>query len=707
MEEKAQLRNKLQFSEHRFKAVAENATDAILISDENSTVIFANKKACQIFGYGEDELVDTQLAHLMPQKYREAHKAGMDRFIRTEQANLMGHTIEIEGLRKDGAAFPMELSLSCWKEGSKYFFSGIIRDASRRKEEEEEREVANQKLQQQQLDLENAYKELQTSQEEYQAANEELQSSQEELLSLNEELSRKEETLKNWNKDLEKKVRERTLQIEEQREWLHNLFMQVPALICLLKGREGTISLFNPNFSRLWGERDLMGKAMRQAWPELEGQPFFDLIEEVFDTTTPIRRNEFPAMIDRHNNGHSEQVYFNFLYAPYFDTSGSVEGIIIYAEDVTSQVLARKAIEESAERYIFMANAMPQKVWTAQADGSTDFFNQKWIEYTGLPEEELKGWGWRKVIHPEDLQENERAWMESLQSGTNFQLEHRFKRYDGQYRWHLTRGLPQLDEQGNVNRWIGTSTDIHDQKQVQEQLLQTQSLLHQSNSALKRTNLDLDNFIYTASHDLKSPVVNLEGLVNIAQKKIGQKLDEQERVILSMMESSVLRLKKTIGDLTEITKIQKGTEDAAELINFEEIFEEVKADNEETIRTADAQLELFWETVEIKYRRKDLRSILYNLLSNALKYRSPERKPLIRVRTYQENGTTVLSVNDNGLGVSEKQLPKLFTMFKRLHMHVEGTGIGLYIVKRIVENNGGRIKVNSTLNAGSTFYVYF
>jgi PAS domain S-box-containing protein len=707
MEEKKELKNKLQFSELRFEAIAQTASDSIVISDEDSKIIFANKKAHKTFGYEAGELTGLNLGNLMPQKYRQGHEAGVNRFIATEQPKLIGHTVEIEGLRKDSSIFPIELSLSSWKEEGKHFFSGIIRDISRRKQEQEEREIAARQLQEQQKELETAYEEVQASREEYQAANEELMASEEELQAVNKELLKKEALLKSWNSELEKRVRERTSQIERHREWLENLFMQVPALIGLLKGREGVVSLYNPMLSKLFGTRNMLGKTMREAWPELEGQGYFEFIENVYDSAKAVSKKESPAWIDRKNNGQPEQAYFNFIYAPYYDTSGAVEGVIIYAEDVSEQVFARKAIEESAERFYFMANAMPQKVWTARADGDTDYFNQKWLDYTGQSENELKGWNWKHIIHPDDWEKNERKWKYSIETGADYQLEHRFRRHDGKYRWHLSRGLAQRDEQGNIRRWVGTTTDIHDHKIAQEKLLQTKEELRNSNEALSKTNNDLDNFIYTASHDLRSPVVNLEGLIGLAKNKFGNKISAEDKGLLSMMETSILRLKKTISDLTEITKIQKGTKEEAKWISFKEILDEVKTDNIESIEEANALLEEEMEVEGMYYSRKDMRSIFYNLFSNAVKYRSPERRLHIRVKTYLANGKTVLSVSDNGLGISQQQLPKLFGMFKRLHTHVEGTGIGLYIVKRIVENNGGSIQVSSELNQGTTFCILF
>ena len=126
-------KNKIKFHEARFEAIAQTASDSIIISDENSTIVFANKKTYEIFGFPEGSLIGSDLGVLMPEKYRQGHKAGVQRFISTGNPKLIGHTIEIEGLRKDGSLFPLELSLSSWKEKEGYFFSGIIRDITEKK----------------------------------------------------------------------------------------------------------------------------------------------------------------------------------------------------------------------------------------------------------------------------------------------------------------------------------------------------------------------------------------------------------------------------------------------------------------------------------------------------------------------------------------------------------------------------------------------
>jgi signal transduction histidine kinase len=174
-----------------------------------------------------------------------------------------------------------------------------------------------------------------------------------------------------------------------------------------------------------------------------------------------------------------------------------------------------------------------------------------------------------------------------------------------------------------------------------------------------------------------------------------------------MIHVSISKFNNTIKDLTEITKVQKDLNEDLEYVSFTEITEDIKRDIQKLIEESGVVLKEVYEVQQIVYAKKNLRSVLYNLLTNGIKYRSPERSPQILIHTYQEEAFIVVSVEDNGLGLNAVQQSKLFTMFKRMHTHVDGSGIGLYIVKRIVENNGGKIEVESEPGKGTTFKVYF
>ena len=184
--------------------------------------------------------------------------------------------------------------------------------------------------------------------------------------------------------------------------------------------------------------------------------------------------------------------------------------------------------------------------------------------------------------------------------------------------------------------------------------------------------------------------------------------DEKQTKLLQMADTSVQKLKQIIKDLVEITKVQKDLEETAEeKVLLKEVVDDVKAGIADLIAESGVTIKEDFELSEIIYKRSNLRSILYNLLSNAIKYRSPNVKAEVEIRAWKEGKQMILSVKDNGLGMTPQQQKKLFTMFKRMHTHIEGTGIGLYTVKRIIENNGGHVEVNSEKGKGSEFKVFF
>lgn len=233
--------------------------------------------------------------------------------------------------------------------------------------------------------------------------------------------------------------------------------------------------------------------------------------------------------------------------------------------------------------------------------------------------------------------------------------------------------------------------------------------LMRKNQELHRVNQDLDNFIYAASHDLKAPISNIEGLLAVLQDSIAPEAlaNEYNSKILSMMQESVNRFKKTIATLTDVVKLQSGNTQAASAVNISEILNEIFLDMKQMVDFFNVTIRTKLDnTLSVFFSRSNLRSILYNLISNAIKYHHPDRRPIIQINGREEHGFVVLEVKDNGLGMGNAEKGTIFRMFQRLHDHVEGTGVGLFMVRRIVENAGGKIEVQSQLGEGSTFTIY-
>jgi PAS domain S-box-containing protein len=384
------------------------------------------------------------------------------------------------------------------------------------------------------------------------------------------------------------------------------------------------------------------------------------------------------------------------------------EELLALNEELRAQLEELKEKDKTIQAYKEferITETLPQMVWTTNPNitngnktstGEALYINRRWYEYTGYSEQTPFQELIVESVVPEQWEELQIKWRKSRETLEAFNSEIQIRRFDGAYRWHTGKGVYIA----STNSWVGTFTDIDDQKTYSE-------MLAKKNEELVRINTDLDSFIYTASHDLKSPIANMEGLAIALTKKLTTKytLDDELNRILSMIAGSITRLKLTISDLTEIAKVQKEDADK-EIISVRDMIAEVATSLDQLMLANEVQLDKRIEVNKVAFAPKNLRSIIYNLLSNAIKYRSPERTPETVIETRKLDHYLLISVADNGMGIAENNQSKLFRMFKRFHTHVEGTGIGLYIVKRIVENAGGKIEVESKLNVGTKFSIF-
>ncbi|GAA3945551.1 ATP-binding protein [Hymenobacter algoricola] len=380
-------------------------------------------------------------------------------------------------------------------------------------------------------------------------------------------------------------------------------------------------------------------------------------------------------------------------------------------EEIRTQEAARRAGEQAAAEASRMLEGIPQIAWTADAEGTITYRNGRWFDYIGPPHAAQPADRLLlHYLHPDDEAAVEARWQQCLLTLAPFEVECRLRNAAGDYRWMLGRALPSRNEQGAVIQWIGTYTDIHEHKLALAHIDQARQLLRRNNEQLTRANVDLDNFIYTASHDLKAPISNIEGLLDalLTELPAESTAGPEVSMILGLMQDSVNRFTKTISHLTDVSKLQKEHGQPVETVNLLAVIHDVRLDLEPSLLGCDARLDIdVAPALTVLFAEKNLRSVVYNLLSNALKYCDPARPAHVQVRTRPADDYLVLEVQDNGLGLDAASQPKLFGMFQRFHYHVEGSGIGLYMVKKMVENADGRISVHSEPGRGSTFAVYF
>ena len=272
-------------------------------------------------------------------------------------------------------------------------------------------------------------------------------------------------------------------------------------------------------------------------------------------------------------------------------------------------------------------------------------------------------------------------------------------RKDGTAFWANVVITPIYNSKERLLGYSKVTRDLTERRRNEELMLK--------NSELIKINNELDNFVYAASHDLKAPITNLEGLLQALKEDLGDNLEHHE-VILSYMGSALGTLKNVIADLSDVTKL-KHEQDMPEDVQIQDMLEDIKISLKPYIEHTGAVVQCtVMEFGTLRYPRKNIRSILFNLVSNAIKYSDPNREPVVEISTaITDAGVYELSVKDNGLGLAPSQTSKIFSLFKRAHDHVEGSGIGLYLVKRILDNAGDNIVVESEEGVGSRFIVSF
>lgn len=346
---------------------------------------------------------------------------------------------------------------------------------------------------------------------------------------------------------------------------------------------------------------------------------------------------------------------------------------------------------EKIQEFKFMADSIPQIVWTSNPDGSFDYCNKHWFDYTGMSLEETFEKGWEPVLHPDDVANEKIIWAHSLATGKPYEVEVRFKRAaDGVYRWHLGRALAMKNERGRIIKWFGSCTDIDEYKRA----LDLESRISQ-----------FEDFNRIVAHNLRGPAGSIDMLLNM----VPEAADEAEKSeLMVMLKQSSTTLIDTLNELMKVLEVRNNRDLPFDDCNLEEITHSVERMLAGQMISKKAVITTNFMVPVMKFPKMYLESIFYNMISNSLKYSKADVPPVVNITSQTKNDKIELTFSDNGLGIDlKKHGHKMFKLNSTFHKGFDSKGVGLFMTKTQIETFGGHISVESEPGKGTTFTILF
>lgn len=355
------------------------------------------------------------------------------------------------------------------------------------------------------------------------------------------------------------------------------------------------------------------------------------------------------------------------------------------------------ALRESEAKFRTIANAMPQMVWSTQPDGYHDYYNEQWYDFTGAPVGSTDGNAWNGMFHPEDQPLAWDRWQRSLQTGEIYEIQYRLRHHAGQYRWVLGRAVPVRDEAGRILRWMGTCTDIHDQKLAEE--------------ALKESSRRKDEFLAMLAHELRNPLAP----INAAAELLALVGNDEQRVhqTSEIIARQVSHMTNLINDLLDVSRVTRG------LVKLENDGVDLKTVINSAVEQArpliearqhELRLRMASASAHIKGDKTRLVQIIVNLLTNAAKYSPQGGEIELALDIY--GGNAKISIRDKGIGIEPALLPHIFKLFAQGERTPDraqgGLGLGLSLVQSLTNLHGGQVVASSDgPGKGSVFTLIF
>lgn len=512
---------------------------------------------------------------------------------------------------------------------------------------------------------------------------------------------------------------------------LNHLFMQAPVAICIVSGPDYRFELVNERMLEFLGRSpDIVGMPIEQTLTEARKQGLIAILDTVRKTRQPYYALQFPSVILI--NGVREARYFDLIFKPYFLNPDDTEpeAIFCVAHNITEQVLINQKLEEEKQRTSLALEVGELGMLSTDWKTNSVISDKRTREIFEV--DELNSMDdYLNRIHPDDRGLRHKAVERGVKSGS-FDFELRLL-VSNTIKWIRSRGIIQKDVEGNVTGSFGVVQDITAQKEfaialhkkVEEQVHDLEAAnksLLQVNEQLKNSNAALEEFTRAASHDLKEPIRKVHFFMDHLRTHLEGRMTQEEETMFGRVENAAQRMKLLVDDLLEYSHLNQSPKEKEE-VDLNKKIELILSDLELLIKEKNAEIEV-GKLPAIKGYRRQLQQLFQNLIGNSLKYSKPDVRPVIKItsRTIQgkeaeielpENAVSqffyLIQVSDNGIGFEQENADRIFNVFTRLHGNKEypGTGIGLSIAKKVMENHNGFIYAKAEVGKGACFHILF
>jgi len=606
-------------NEQRFRGLLESAPDAMVIANGEGEIVLVNEQTERLFGYEREELIGKRVEMLMPQRFRQRHVGHREGYMEHAKARPMGIGMELFGLRKSGAEFPLEISLSPIETGNGKLISSGIRDITARKKTE--------------------------------------------------------------------------AILEHERYLLSALMDNVPDRI-YFKDREGRFLRNNVAHLKRLGLTDpaqALGKTDFDFFPTKHAEIAREDELEIMRGGLMIEKEERVQWDD----GRVDWALVNKM--PLRNPDGEIMGTFGVSHDITSRKLAEEELKALSDRLVLATKAAALGIWDFDLVSKRLIWDEQMYRIYGAdPKHTATTFEiCEAVMHPDDCAAQVEKFNRAL-AGEEFDSEFRVIWPDKSVHYVKADAIVLRDTNGKPIRMIGTNRDITNQRKAEESLRMTLAELERSNS-------ELEQFAYVASHDLQEPLRAVTGCLQLLQKMYGTKMAAEADDLIRHSVEGAARMRTLIGDLLAFSRVgtrgqpfQRTDCEVVLKLTLENLSFAIEESGARV--THDPLPTLNADPVQ-------LQQLFQNLIANGVKFRG-DRPPQIHVSARLDHGFWLFSVRDNGIGIEPQYRERIFIIFQRLHTRVDypGTGVGLAICKRIVERHGGSIWIDSTPGEGSTFF---